>query len=263
MKLLGTPVEAIDLAEDRERFGGLLGRPRHRAIRRTASRTTASEALAVGGARRVPAAGAALVRARRPRDGALLLGGRPRRLRRAAACGGGEVATAYVPAAARPLPRERDRARRRRARRRRARLRRRASCSTSRRRAFTRATRPACLPPLSLGERDARRDPPPDDARSRCGSASSGLLNVQFALVDNERLHVIEANPRASRTVPFVSKAIGVPLAKVACRLILGERLRGPGAAGGARRARPRERQGGGAALQAPPGRRRRCSGRR
>ena len=52
-----------------------------------------------------------------------------------------------------------------------------------------------------------------------------GLINVQFALVDNDRLHVIEANPRASRTVPFVSKAIGVPLAKVACRLILGERL--------------------------------------
>src|SRR5205807_1968570 len=53
-----------------------------------------------------------------------------------------------------------------------------------------------------------------------------GLLNVQFALVDNDRLYVIEANPRASRTVPFVSKAIGLPLAKIACRLILGERLR-------------------------------------
>jgi carbamoyl-phosphate synthase large subunit len=52
-----------------------------------------------------------------------------------------------------------------------------------------------------------------------------GLLNVQFALVDNGSLYVIEANPRASRTVPFVSKAIGVPLAKIACRLILGERL--------------------------------------
>jgi carbamoyl-phosphate synthase large subunit len=52
-----------------------------------------------------------------------------------------------------------------------------------------------------------------------------GLINVQFALVDNDRLHLIEANPRASRTVPFVSKAIGIPLAKVACRLILGERI--------------------------------------
>jgi carbamoyl-phosphate synthase large subunit len=51
-----------------------------------------------------------------------------------------------------------------------------------------------------------------------------GLLNVQYA-VHNGRLFVIEANPRASRTVPFVSKAIGVPLAKMACRLMLGERI--------------------------------------
>jgi carbamoyl-phosphate synthase large subunit len=52
-----------------------------------------------------------------------------------------------------------------------------------------------------------------------------GLLNVQFAIHGDEGLHVIEANPRASRTVPFVSKAIGLPLAKLACRLALGERL--------------------------------------
>jgi carbamoyl-phosphate synthase large subunit len=52
-----------------------------------------------------------------------------------------------------------------------------------------------------------------------------GLMNVQFAIHGQEGLHVIEANPRASRTVPFVSKAIGVPLAKLACRLVLGERL--------------------------------------
>jgi carbamoyl-phosphate synthase large subunit len=51
-----------------------------------------------------------------------------------------------------------------------------------------------------------------------------GLINVQFAIHD-EGLHVIEANPRASRTVPFVSKAIGLPLAKLACRVMLGERL--------------------------------------
>ena len=38
-------------------------------------------------------------------------------------------------------------------------------------------------------------------------------------------LYVIEANPRASRTVPFVSKAIGIPLAKLACRIMLGERI--------------------------------------
>ena len=51
-----------------------------------------------------------------------------------------------------------------------------------------------------------------------------GLINIQFA-VRGDDLYVIEANPRASRTVPFVSKAVGVPLAKVACRLMLGERL--------------------------------------
>jgi carbamoyl-phosphate synthase large subunit len=57
-----------------------------------------------------------------------------------------------------------------------------------------------------------------------------GLLNVQFAVVSfptrpGGELYVIEANPRASRTVPFVSKATGFPLAKLACRLMLGESL--------------------------------------
>jgi carbamoyl-phosphate synthase large subunit len=52
-----------------------------------------------------------------------------------------------------------------------------------------------------------------------------GLLNVQFAIHGEEGLHVIEANPRASRTVPFVSKAIGLPVAKLACRVLLGERI--------------------------------------
>jgi len=51
-----------------------------------------------------------------------------------------------------------------------------------------------------------------------------GLLNVQLAVKD-ERLWVLEANPRASRTVPFVSKATGVPLAKVAARVLVGEPL--------------------------------------
>ena len=51
-----------------------------------------------------------------------------------------------------------------------------------------------------------------------------GLCNIQFAVYGAE-LYVIEANPRASRTVPFVSKAIGLPLAKLACRLMLGEKI--------------------------------------
>ena len=51
-----------------------------------------------------------------------------------------------------------------------------------------------------------------------------GLINVQFAIAD-KTVYVIEANPRASRTVPFVAKATGVPLAKVASRVMLGASL--------------------------------------
>ena len=51
-----------------------------------------------------------------------------------------------------------------------------------------------------------------------------GLLNIQFAIKD-QVVYVIEANPRASRTVPFVSKATGVPLAKAAARIMAGENL--------------------------------------
>jgi carbamoyl-phosphate synthase large subunit len=83
----------------------------------------------------------------------------------------------------------------------------------------------ACvLPPLSLGE-DMQEEVRRQTREIALGLGVVGLMNVQFGLVDNDRLYVIEANPRASRTVPFVSKAIGVPLAKVACRLILGEEL--------------------------------------
>jgi len=51
-----------------------------------------------------------------------------------------------------------------------------------------------------------------------------GLLNIQYAVKDNE-VYILEANPRASRTVPFVSKASGVPLARLAGRVMLGETL--------------------------------------
>jgi carbamoyl-phosphate synthase large subunit len=56
------------------------------------------------------------------------------------------------------------------------------------------------------------------------GLGARGLLNLQLALHHN-RLYVLEANPRASRTVPFVAKATGVPLVEHAVRLLLGERL--------------------------------------
>jgi carbamoyl-phosphate synthase large subunit len=52
-----------------------------------------------------------------------------------------------------------------------------------------------------------------------------GLLNIQYAIYKNE-IYIIEVNPRASRTVPFVSKATGMPLAKIATRVMLGDTLR-------------------------------------
>ncbi len=51
-----------------------------------------------------------------------------------------------------------------------------------------------------------------------------GLMNIQFA-VQGEQVYILEANPRASRTVPYVSKAIGLPLAQVAARLMAGQTL--------------------------------------
>ncbi|HUT54854.1 MAG TPA: carbamoyl-phosphate synthase large subunit [bacterium] len=82
----------------------------------------------------------------------------------------------------------------------------------------------ACsLPPYSLGafliheiERQTRELALELDVR--------GLMNVQFAVKDHE-IYVLEVNPRASRTVPFVSKAIGHPLAKIAARVMLGKSL--------------------------------------
>src|SRR5207253_6980998 len=52
-----------------------------------------------------------------------------------------------------------------------------------------------------------------------------GLMNVQYA-IQRDMVYVIEVNPRASRTVPYVSKATGVPMAKIAARLMTGRKLR-------------------------------------
>lgn len=51
-----------------------------------------------------------------------------------------------------------------------------------------------------------------------------GLMNIQFAVKDNE-IYILEVNPRASRTIPYVSKSIGVPLAKMAAKVMLGKTL--------------------------------------
>jgi carbamoyl-phosphate synthase large subunit len=83
----------------------------------------------------------------------------------------------------------------------------------------------ACvIPAMSLGQEMLARV---EEATSRLALRLGvvGLINIQFAVYGDDELYVIEANPRASRTVPFVSKAIGIPLAKLATRIVLGERV--------------------------------------
>jgi carbamoyl-phosphate synthase large subunit len=86
----------------------------------------------------------------------------------------------------------------------------------------------ACsLPPRSLSpEMIARLEE--QTAKLALALHVGGLMNVQFALKDNE-IYVLEVNPRASRTVPFVAKVIGQPLAKIAARVMAGEELAGFG----------------------------------
>ncbi len=82
----------------------------------------------------------------------------------------------------------------------------------------------ACvIPPMSIGNEMI------DEIKAATAAIALelgviGLINIQYAVAAGE-LYVIEANPRASRTVPFVSKAIGIPLAKVATRIMLGQKL--------------------------------------
>jgi len=82
----------------------------------------------------------------------------------------------------------------------------------------------ACvLPPVSLSESELQRIKVSTEAIAQ-GVGVRGLLNIQFALV-SDVLYVLEANPRASRTVPFVSKATGVPLAKAAALVMTGKSI--------------------------------------
>ncbi|GAB3597275.1 carbamoyl-phosphate synthase large subunit [Angustibacter peucedani] len=82
----------------------------------------------------------------------------------------------------------------------------------------------ACvLPPVTLGHSEIDRVRASTEAIAR-GVGVRGLLNVQFALAADV-LYVLEANPRASRTVPFVSKATAVPMAKAAARVMLGSTI--------------------------------------
>ncbi|MCL2402744.1 MAG: carbamoyl-phosphate synthase large subunit [Coriobacteriia bacterium] len=81
----------------------------------------------------------------------------------------------------------------------------------------------SCMPPFTLA------DPIIDEIREATKKLAlrlnvKGLMNVQFAVKDGE-LYIIEVNPRASRTVPFVSKATEVPMAQIAARVMAGEKL--------------------------------------
>ena len=83
----------------------------------------------------------------------------------------------------------------------------------------------ACtLPPYSLPKPIVEEIARQADALARALKVC-GLMNVQFAVKDGE-VYLIEVNPRASRTVPFVAKAIGAPIAKIAARVMAGEKLR-------------------------------------
>src|SRR5712691_8049655 len=82
----------------------------------------------------------------------------------------------------------------------------------------------ACaLPPITIGRGDVTQIRAATEAIA-AGVGVRGLLNVQYAMAGGV-LYVLEANPRASRTVPFVSKATAVPLAKAAARIMLGSTI--------------------------------------
>ncbi len=206
--LLGDPLAAIEAAEDRGRFGALLAELGLRAPAVGARRRRPTEARALAERLGYPV----LVRP------SYVLGGRGMRVARRP-----EELELDGARARRPLPRGRARARRRHPLRRRGRL---GRGDPRARRAGRRPLRRLGLrPPRSLGGAGARGgDPRRSPATLARGLGARGLLNLQLALHEGE-LHVLEANPRASRTVPFVAKATGIPLVDHACRLLLGASL--------------------------------------
>ena len=218
--ILGTSPESIDLAEDRKRFGKLLEElqiPQPPGV----IATSVEEALA--GAERIGYP--VLVRPSYVLGGRAMVIAYDARMRLALHERGRRV-FAGAPRPRRPLPRRRRRSRRRRA------LRRHRRCHRRHHAAHRRGRHP--LRRLLL--RAARRRSRPRDARHHprlhpqlaLALNVIGLVNLQFAIQragQPDKVFVIEVNPRASRTVPYVSKATGVPLAKIASRLMTGRRL--------------------------------------
>ena len=193
--ILGTPFDAIDIAEDRERFGGVLGRARPARARRGASPSDAAHAADLADEIGYPV----LVRP------SYVLGGREMRI-----CYDREslrVAAGAAGLAGRPVRRGRDRGRRRRG------LRRRADAVIGAvmqhvEEAGVHSGDSTCvIPTLSLGEQ-VEQEIERQTAAIAMALGVRGLINVQFA-VQGADVYVLEANPRASRTVPFVAKATG------------------------------------------------------
>ncbi len=81
-----------------------------------------------------------------------------------------------------------------------------------------------CIPPYTLPDEVIENVKEQTKKLARALNVC-GLMNVQYAVKDNQ-IYVIEVNPRASRTVPFVSKAIGYPLAKIASKVMIGKKLK-------------------------------------
>jgi len=80
-----------------------------------------------------------------------------------------------------------------------------------------------CLPPISI-KKNLITEIEIQTKKLAFALNVKGFMNIQFA-IKNDEIYVIEVNPRASRTVPFVSKAKGIPLAKIASRVMIGEKL--------------------------------------
>jgi carbamoyl-phosphate synthase large subunit len=80
-----------------------------------------------------------------------------------------------------------------------------------------------CLPPISI-KKKLIEEINNQTKKLALALKVKGFMNVQYA-IKNDEIYIIEVNPRASRTVPFVSKAKGIPLAKIASRIMVGEKL--------------------------------------
>ncbi len=219
--IIGTTPDSIDVAEDRERFQQLLVKL---GLRQPPNRTARTEetALALRQRDRLSAGRASQLRARRPRHGDRPRSARPRALH---ARGGQGVATKSPVLLDRFLDNavEVD-----------------VDCVADGKavqiggvmqhieQAGVHSGDSACaLPPYSLPQSlidELKRQ----TAQMATALGVNGLMNVQFAIQSQggeDVVYVLEVNPRASRTVPFVSKATGVPLAKVAARCMVGRSL--------------------------------------